>query len=333
VRNHFAQPRLDARSWRLHIEGPGGQTVDLSYDDLLTLPAHTVAATLECAGNSRVFLVPTAAGAQWELGGVSTATWTGVPLSAVLEHAGIHATTGEVVLEGADNGPIRAESPPIAGSIHFARSLPMAKALQPEVLLAYRMNGAPLPAAHGFPLRAVVPGWYGVASVKWLTRLIVTDRPFQGYFQTLDYSYWERRDGLPSLRPITELQVKAEIARPAMLEVVPAGTLYRVHGAAWTGESVVSKVEISPDAGLSWAPARLLGAPLRNAWRLWEYAWPTPARAGRYTLMARATDAQGHVQPLQRDRDRRSYMINHVLPGPAHMTGCCWRNHHLGRHC
>lgn len=314
VRNHFALPQVEAGSWRLRIEGVGNRAVELSYEDVVKLPARTITATLECAGNSRVFLVPTVAGAQWELGGVSTATWTGVSLSTVLDHVGVHTTVGEVVLEGADNGPIRAEYPPIAGSIHFARSLPMAKALQPEVLLAYRMNGAPLPAAHGFPLRAVVPGWYGVASVKWLTRLIVTDRPFQGYFQTLEYSYWERRDGLPSLRPITELQVKAEIARPAILEVVPAGTVYQVQGAAWTGESVVTKVEISQDNGLSWATARLMGAPLQTAWRLWAYAWHTPARAGRYTLLARATDARGRVQPMQRDTDRRSYMINHVLP-------------------
>src|SRR5262249_1610911 len=131
---------------------------------------------------------------------------------------------------------------PAPGVIHFARSLPMSKVLKPEVLLAYRMKGAVLPLAHGFPLRALVSGWYGVASIKWLTRIVVTDRPFAGFFQTFDYTRWERRNGLPTVVPLSAMQVKAQIARPARQEVISAHQLYRVFGAAWAGESEVAKV-------------------------------------------------------------------------------------------
>src|SRR5262249_50532504 len=150
------------------------------------------------------------------------------------------------------------DPPTSPGVIHFARSLPLEKARKPEVLLAYRMNGEELPPAHGFPLRAVVPGWYGMASVKWLTRVIVTERPYLGYYQSLDYTTWQRINGLPTLVPITALEVKAEVARPALDEVVAAGSTYRVHGAAWAGESEVAKVEVSGDGGRTWAEAKLL---------------------------------------------------------------------------
>jgi DMSO/TMAO reductase YedYZ molybdopterin-dependent catalytic subunit len=313
VRNHFAAPKLDAAGWRLRVEGAVARPLELGYDELRKLPARTLTATLECTGNGRVFLVPRAKGVAWEFGAVSTATWTGVPLAALLDRAGIRDEAVEVILEGADTGEI-GEEPKSPGKIHFARSLPLAKARQDNVLLAYGMNGQDLPPAHGFPLRAVVAGWYGMASIKWLTRLVVIDRPFQGYFQTFDYTTFERRAGLPVLVPITELEVKAQIARPAPDEVVPADTTYRVHGAAWSGESDVSKVEVSTDGGKAWAEARLLDKAVRNAWRLWELEWHTPKQAGRHTLLARATDRRGRVQPLRRDPDRRNYLISHVLP-------------------
>jgi len=317
IRNHFAMPRLDASAWRLSVEGAVERPFTLGYDELLRMPARTATATLECAGNGRVFLVPKASGAQWELGGAGNAEWTGVPLAALLDRAGVRAGAVEVIFEGADSGEI-SEEPKSPGVIHFARSLPLAKARGPRVLLAHRMNGAALPPAHGFPVRALVPGWYGMASVKWLTRIVVTDRPFQGFFQTLQYSYFQRRDGLPTLAPVTEMQVKAEIARPAMHEAVRANTAYRMHGAAWTSDSAVTRVEISVDGGRAWAAARLLDAPPAargpDAWRLWEYDWRTPPRPGPRTVMARATDARGRTQPMERDPDRRSYMISHVLP-------------------
>ena len=176
-------------------------------------------------GNSRIFLSPKVGGLQWELGAVSTAEWTGVPLAAVLKRAGVKAGATEVVLEGADNGAITKE-PVSPGKIHYARSLPLAKALMPEVILAYKMNSEPLPLSHGFPLRAIVPGWYGMASVKWLTRVVLTDTTFRGYFQTSDYSFWEQRDELPiQLLPVSEVEVKAEIARPALHEIIAADTI------------------------------------------------------------------------------------------------------------
>ncbi len=313
VRNHFAAPQLDVRAWRLRVEGAVERELELTYAQLRELPTRTVTATLECAGNSRGLTVPPLRGVPWQLGAVGNAEWTGVPLSTLLERAGLRAGAVEVVLEGADHGePIAEPRPPMP--ISFARSLPLAKARQQEVLLAYRMNGADLPAAHGFPARAVVPGWYGVASVKWLTRLIVVDAPFQGYWQTTDYSFYERVRGLPVLRPITEMQVKALIAQPRAGDAVNAGAEVRIHGAAWTGESELTRVETSTDGGRTWSNAQLQGRGQRYSWRLWEHTWRTPQNPARVRLMARATDARGQTQPMTRDPDRRNYMVNHVLP-------------------
>ncbi|MGH7226045.1 MAG: molybdopterin-dependent oxidoreductase, partial [Gemmataceae bacterium] len=168
--------------------------------------------------------------------------------------------------------------------------------------------------AHGAPVRLIVAGWYGMASVKWLQRLIVTERPFHGYFQTLTYSMWDRSGGMPELVPVRDMQVKSEIARPTSMEVVPARSTYRIFGAAWAGESTVRKVEISTDGGQSWHEAKLLDESTPFTWRRWEYAWRTPEKTGRLLLMARATDARGRVQPMQRDTDRRDAVVSHVLP-------------------
>ncbi len=317
VRTHFGIYKgVDLRTWRLKVEGRVERPLELTYDDLLKMPSRTQVALLECSGNGRVFLVPKAEGVPWELGAVSNAEWVGVPLAAVLDKAGLKSDAAEVVCEGADAGelPGNKEEPKSPGQVHFARSLPIEKARKPEVLLAYKMNGADLPASHGFPVRLLVPGWYGMASVKWLHRVVVTDRPFRGFFQTMLYSYYERRDGLLTVVPTTELQVKAEVARPAREEVVGAGATYRVHGAAWTGESEVTKVEVSTDGGKTWAEGKLLDKSVRYAWRLWEHEWRVPEMAGRYTLMVRATDARGRVQPMKHDPDRRNALVNHVLP-------------------
>jgi DMSO/TMAO reductase YedYZ molybdopterin-dependent catalytic subunit len=314
VRSHFDVPKLERDTWRLVIEGRVKEPYEIGYEELLRMPSRTVTMTMECAGNSRIFLSPKVGGLQWELGAVSNAEWTGVPLAAVLKRAGVKAGAAELILEGADNGAITKE-PVSPGKIHYARSLPLAKALMPEVILAYSMNDEPLSHSHGFPLRAIVPGWYGMASVKWLTRIVVTDTAFRGYFQTSDYTFWEQRDELPvQLLPVTEVEVKAEIARPAFHEIIPTDTIYRIYGAAWTGESEVVAVEISVDGGNRWEQAQLLGEPVPYAWRFWEYYWRTPGQLGTYTLMARATDARGNVQPMQRDSHRGSYMISHVQP-------------------
>ena len=318
VRCHFAIPTLETRTWRLSVEGAVERQLSLTSEELRRMPSRTVTATLECAGNSRGLNDPPLRGVAWQQGAVGNAEWTGVPLAAVLERAGVRSGAVEVVLEGADRGEISADPRP-TGTIPFARSLSLAKARQDEVVLAYRMNGADLPASHGFPLRAVVPGWYGVASVKWLTRILVVTAPFQGFWQTTDYSYFERFNGLPIQRPITEMQIKSLIAQPRSGDTVSPGAEVRVHGAAWAGESEVARVEISADGGQTWSAARILpppqsATPPRFAWRLWEYAWRAPAAAGRYTLMSRATDARGRTQPAVRDQDRRTYMVNHLLP-------------------
>lgn len=313
VRSHFPVPKVDTAAWRLRVEGFVDRQAELTYEELLKMKTRTVSATIECAGNSRIFLSPKVEGLQWELGAVGTAEWTGVPLAAVLERASVQPGAVEVVFEGADSG--RLAKPPSPGNIHYAHSIPLAKAFTSDVLLVHTMNGEPLTLAHGFPLRAVVPGWYGMASVKWLNRLVLVDRPFRGYFKTADYTYWEQRQGLPTqLLPVTENEVKAQIARPAPREIVPANSIYRVHGAAWAGEAEVTQVQISADGGATWDKANLLGDAVPYSWRFWEFHWRTPAPPGRCTLMARAMDSRGRVQPMQRDPHRGSYVISHVVP-------------------
>jgi DMSO/TMAO reductase YedYZ molybdopterin-dependent catalytic subunit len=313
IRSHFAVPKLDAKLWRLKIEGAVKTPLELKLDDLLGMPAESKHVTLECAGNGRVFLTPKVDGVQWQMGAVGNAEWTGVPLAAVLERAGMTDAAVDIVLEGADSGDVSKPSRP-AKPFHFARSVPLDFARNGGILLAYKMNGQLLPESHGYPLRAIVPGWYGMASVKWLSRIVVADKPFQGFFQTVDYAYWQHRDGSPVRVPIGEIQVKAQIAQPAFAEVIPKGSPYRIFGAAWAGNAQVAKVEVSTDGGKQFAPAKLLGEPAKHAWRLWEFSWTTPTAPGKYTLLAKATDSNGATQPIERDKDRENYMINHVLP-------------------
>ena len=312
VRCHFPIPEIAAADWRLKVEGDVEAPFELDYDTLRAMESRTIAATLECAGNNRLFLEPKVKGVQWGLGAVGNAGWTGVPLSALLARARPKSGAIEVILEGADEGEVD-KTPRPSGKISFSRSLPLGKASH-DVLLAYEMNGEKLTARHGFPLRAIVPGWYAMASVKWLRRLIVTSEPFNGYYQSLDYSYWDRGGPLPTLAPLREQQVKAEIARPEGGASVPASSTVKVHGAAWSSDADIMKVEISVDSGATWDEAQLLGQSVKNAWRLWEYDWRTPAQPGKQTLLARATDSRGRVQPFERDADRGTYMINHVLP-------------------
>lgn len=314
VRTHFEVPELDADTWRLKVEGAIERSFEISFDELRKMPSQKVTALLECSGNSRVFLKPPQVSIRWEQGAVSNAEWTGVPLSVVLERAGLKENAVEVVLEGADKGKFESPEPTTPGEITYARSLTLAKAKRPEVLLAYQMNGKELPAEHGYPVRVVVPGWYGMASVKWLKRILVTERPFHGFFQSFMYSIWQRHAGLPDLVPVTEIEVKAQIARPTLNEVILADAVYRIHGAAWTGEGHVAKVEVSTDGGKSWSEARLLDKSICYSWRFWEFEWATPAKAGHHTLMAQATDDSGRVQPMHRDEDRRDAVISHVQP-------------------
>lgn len=312
VRSHFATPALTRETWRLRVEGAVREPLELTYEMLLGMEQKRLVATLECAGNGRVFLTPSVRGVQWQSGAVSTAEWAGVPLAAILDRAGVAADAVEVVLEGADSGAIK-DDPKPPGTIHFARSLPLAKA-RADVLLALQMNGQELPVSHGFPVRAVVPGWYAVASVKWLTRLVVVREPFQGFYQTVDYAIWDRREGLPVRRMITEMQVKSAVARPVPFETVAAGMPYDVRGAAWSGEAAVERVEVSTDGGGTWQDARLLDEASRTSWRRWTVRWNVPKERGMAVVMARATDAKGRTQPLQHDPDRANYMISYIVP-------------------
>src|SRR5258706_2207894 len=212
IRSHFPTPTLDRASYQLRIDGAVRHPFALSYEELRSIRSETRVATLECAGNSRVFLVPQVQGAQWELGAVSNAEWTGVPLGALLERAGMAEDACEVVLEGADRGTPKEEPVP-PGLISYARSLPRDKVIQREVLIAYQMNGRDLPLDHGYPVRAVVPGHYGMASVKWLTHIHAVREPFRGYWQTSDYRYWDYLDGKPVRLAFGEMKLKSEIAR------------------------------------------------------------------------------------------------------------------------
>lgn len=315
VRNHFAEPDLERSTWRLSVEGAVEQPGTFSYRELTAMASQSQVSVIECAGNGRVFLVPKEEGAQWQSGAAGNAEFTGVPLTALLARVGILASAVDVIFEGADHGEIEGE-PASPGDIHFARSVPIATARAGNVLLACRMNGADLTRSHGFPVRVVVPGWYGMASVKWLTRIVVTDKPFNGFFQSLHYSRWERMHGTPTLIPVTEMQVKSIIIDPGMGSIIPTGETYTVRGQAWTGEGSVTRVEVSVDAGMTWAMARLTSPASQHTWRSWEFDWLPAAvpAAAECSVMARATDSQGRTQPMARDKDRRSYEINHVVP-------------------
>jgi DMSO/TMAO reductase YedYZ molybdopterin-dependent catalytic subunit len=313
IRSHFPTPRLELTAYRLRVDGAVRHPFSLSYQELRDLPSETRTVTLECAGNSRVFLVPQAEGAQWELGAVGNAEWTGVPLPALLERAGLADDACEVVLEGADHGMPK-EKPAPPGPIAYARSLPMAKALQREVLIAYRMNGRDLPASHGFPVRAIVPGHYGMASVKWLTRIQLVREPFQGYWQTSDYGYWDDLDGKPVRRALGEMKLKSEIARPRIYETLAPDQVYTVRGAAWAGETTITAVAVSTDGGQSWVDAAFIDPVQRHAWRRWKTDWLTPTVPGKYTLLARAESVYGEVQPAEHDPNYGSYGINYSLP-------------------
>jgi DMSO/TMAO reductase YedYZ molybdopterin-dependent catalytic subunit len=312
VRTRFAMPAIDRDAWWLHVEGEVEKPFAINYEQLMTLESVTAPVTLECAGNSRSFLQPKVEGVQWHLGAVGTAEWSGVRLSTLLDRASPKPNACEVILEGSDCGMLEEPKSP-SGELRFARSIPLEKARR-DVFLVYKMNGKDLPPEHGFPVRAIVPGWFAMASVKWLQRIIVTDRPFTGYYQTMDYAYWERQADIAELKPLTEMQVKAEIARPAENEIVPANTRVCVRGAAWTCDAEITKVALSTDGGATWSDTRLVGESKPNAWRFWEFDWQTPSQPGKRTLIARATDSLGRTQPVLRDHDRGTYMINHLLP-------------------
>lgn len=313
VRTHFPVPTLDLATYQLRIDGAVRSPAVLSYEELRAMPSETRVATLECAGNGRVFLVPQRAGAQWGLGAVGNAEWTGVPLATLLDLVGLEDEACELVLEGADRGA-PTEPPTPAGTISYARSLSRDEAVERGVMVAHQMNGRDLPPEHGYPVRAVVPGHFGMASVKWLTRIHAVREPFRGYWQTSDYGYWHDTDGQPVRRPLGAMHLKSQIARPRVHERLAPNQRYPVSGAAWAGTTDVAAIAVSTDGGRTWADAELLDPVQPYAWRRWRYEWLTPNQPGSYTLMARATGVDGTVQPAAHDENYGSYVIDHALP-------------------
>jgi sulfane dehydrogenase subunit SoxC len=288
---HWDVPAIDAHSWRLSIGGHVRQPLELTMDDIRARPSETITVTLECAGNGRGWLTPRPVSLPWLGDAVGTAQWTGTPLRGVLEEAGPGPDALDVVFRGADRG--------IQGDEEqtYARGLTVAEATRPEVLLAYQMNGRPLEPQHGFPLRLIVPGWYGMASVKWLTAIDVTTEPFQGFQQAVAYRY--QRDAEDPGEPVERIRVRALMIPPGIPDFfsrrryVEPGTT-RVHGRAWSGNGPVESIEVGVDG--RWAEATLAKPIGTLAWIAYSFEWD--ATPGEHELACRATDAAGNVQPL-----------------------------------
>jgi DMSO/TMAO reductase YedYZ molybdopterin-dependent catalytic subunit len=309
VRNHMHEPStLDANSWRLTVSGEVEKPLTLGLADLAKMAPHSVTNTLECAGNGRAFQQPHAPGIQWQKGAVGTARFSGPRLRDVLERAGVKPTGKHVMFHGLDEVP--GKVPP------FIRSIPIEKASDGDTLIAMQMNGAALSKHHGFPARALVPGWIGAASSKWLSEIKVLDKEFDGNFMKPGYRMpnYPLKPGealnVDDSHPVAALNVKSVIAAPTDGSTLKSRAL-QVHGAAWAGEAEVTKVEISTDAGTTWQPAQLGREQAKYAWRMWSYVWKVP-KAGEYTIMSRATDSQGRVQPGTAEWNPSGYLYNAI---------------------
>lgn len=307
VRSHFYTPTIDQGSWRLRVDGDVSAPLELSLDEIRRLPSTRQVVTLECAGNGRAFFDPPVAGVQWEKGAVGTAAWTGVRLADVLRRAGVQPSARYVWLDGADQGIGRAPD--------FIRSVPIDKALDPDTLLAYEMNGQPLPAQHGLPLRAIVPGWEGAYSVKWLTHIQASASDHDGAFVQAGYRY-PRRPVAPGMVvppsetvPLRALPVKSLITAPADNAAVARDV--RISGFAWAGDEDISRVDVSTDGGRTWSRADLGRDRARYAWRQFEYRWQ-PAGSGSYVVLSRAADSRGRVQPIVPEWNPAGYVWNAI---------------------
>jgi DMSO/TMAO reductase YedYZ molybdopterin-dependent catalytic subunit len=289
---HFDIPAVDAALWRLRVGGAVGQARTLSLEEIRALPRQTIPVTLECAGNGRARLNPRPVSQPWLVEAIGTAEWTGASLGPLLEEVGLAQDAAEVVFTGADRG-LQGEQEQF-----YARSLSVADAMRPEVLLAYEMNGDPLPPQHGFPLRLIVPGWYGMTSVKWLTSVEVVSRPFEGFQQAMAYRY--QRDADDPGVPVTRMRVRALMVPPGIPDFfsrrrfVDHGRV-RLTGRAWSGAGPVERVEVGVDG--QWMAAELAPPVGPFAWRGWSLDWD--ARPGEYELSVRAVDAVGGIQPLE----------------------------------
>src|SRR5215469_16984871 len=316
VRNHMHEPsELDAATWRLTIGGEVDKPFSLPLSDLAKLESHSVINTLECAGNGRSLHRPQVPGIQWGKGAVSTAQFTGPRLRDVLQRAGVKSSGKHVMFRGLDEVP--GKVPP------FIRSIPIEKALDSDTLVATHMNGAALTKHHGFPARALVPGWIGAASCKWLTEIKVLDSEFVGNFMSPGYRLPNQPvkpgDAVKTedMHPVTGLNVKSLIAGPADGSRIKPGRIL-VHGVAWAGEADVAKVEISTDGGTSWKPTTLGQERARYAWRLWRHE--LTAKPGEYSIPSRATDSQGRVQPDTAVWNPSGYLYNAIDQVKIHVS-------------
>jgi DMSO/TMAO reductase YedYZ molybdopterin-dependent catalytic subunit len=310
---HYDIPAIDAGSWRLEIGGAVARPVSLSLPELMSRPSVTARVLLECAGNGRARYEPRPVSQPWLLEAVGSAEWTGTPLAPLLEEAGVSADAVDVSFTGADHGVERGVEQ------DYARGLPLAEAMRPDALLVWGMNGQPLPPQHGAPLRLLVPGWYGMAQVKWLTRIEVLDRPFDGFQNATAYRL--KVDPNDPGEPVTRIQPRALLAPPGWPDFMTRERFVRaghvlLQGRAWSGRAPVTGVEVSTDGGATWHPAELAPPDPAHpfAWRAWSYAWQ--AEPGSAELLARAADEQG-VQPVEQVWNRQGMANNLVQRVPV----------------
>jgi DMSO/TMAO reductase YedYZ molybdopterin-dependent catalytic subunit len=307
VLTHYDIPVADRVSWRLGVGGNVRTPTELSVSDIESMPGVTIPVTLECAGNGRAYLEPRPVSQPWLNEAVGTAKWSGVPLSTILELVGPAPTAVEVAFRGADRG--------VEGGVvqNFERSLSIDEAMRPEVIVAYAMNGGPLPPQHGYPLRLVVPGWYGMASVKWLERITVLDEPFPGPQQA--QSYRLRQEETEAGEPLNRMSPRSLMIPPGIPEF-PSRVRYvrpstvQLEGRAWSGWARIVRVDVSTDGGWTWAKA-VLGEPTGPfAWIPWSYEWE--AGPGEFELSCRATDETGRSQPTEPSWNLGGYANNEV---------------------
>jgi len=305
---HFDIPAVDPAEWTLSVGGHVRRPLRLTLDQIKARPAKTIAVTLECAGNGRARISPRPLSQPWLVEAVGTAEWTGTPLGPILDEAGLQDHAGDVVFTGMDRG--------IQGDVEqqYERSLPLDECFRDEVLLAYAINGQPLPPQHGFPLRLIVPGWYGMTHVKWLRGITVLDRGFSGYQQAAAYHYRVAEDD-PGV-PVTRMLPRALMVPPGIPDFMSrvrfvGPSRHVLMGRAWSGRAPVAKVEVSADGGRAWAEADLGEAVSPYAWRSWTYEWDA-SRPGEHELCVRATDGAGNVQPLDQNWNREGVQNNSV---------------------
>jgi DMSO/TMAO reductase YedYZ molybdopterin-dependent catalytic subunit len=296
VRSHNGVPAQTPNPWSLTIDGEVDRPLVLSLDEIRALPAIHRLVTTECCGNGRGrYRLPNTGGVQWGLGAVSSATWTGVPLSTLMQKAGVRPTALHLWMEPADRGML-----PTTPS--FVRSLAREVALA-DALVAYQMNGKPIPFLHGGPLRLIMPGWFGMASTKWLTQIHARPTESDNPYMASSYRY-------PDGTPVQKLAVKSLITTPLEGARLAAGTV-KVSGTAWSGTGTIQKVEVSSDGGRSWSAAKFASPAQPGAWRLWE-AEVDAAAPGEHSVLSRATDTEGNVQPMQATPNPGGYANNSI---------------------